>query len=175
MTGDEQPSAALNVRVVVTDVDGVLTDGGIGITESGEEIKIFSVQDGLGVDLLRQCGIEVAFLSSRKSRVVEHRARGLGLALHFDGIREKRPQLEEILRRLGIAAQNACYIGDDLLDLPCLRLVGFPVAVANAREEVQRQAAYVTRTRGGQGAFREVAELVIKARGLWDSLLESFQ
>src|SRR5690606_25195750 len=109
--GAEIPSSAARVRLVVTDVDGVLTDGSIGLTESGEEIKRFSIQDGFGVELLRSVGIEVAFLSGRASRIVEHRARGLGITLHFHGIREKRPQLEAILRERSIEPIDVCYIG----------------------------------------------------------------
>ncbi|HLU48530.1 MAG TPA: HAD hydrolase family protein, partial [Planctomycetota bacterium] len=146
-----------------------------GLTESGEEIKRFSIQDGFGVELLRSVGIEVAFLSGRASRIVEHRARGLGITLHFHGIREKRPQLEAILRERSIEPIDVCYIGDDFLDMSCLRHVGFPVAVANAREEVKREARYVTRASGGDGAFREVAELILQARGQWEALVETYR
>ena len=170
-----------NAKMVIADVDGVLTDGIIGLNERGEEFKHFSVQDGLGVRLLQKAGIAVGFLSSRESPIVGLRAESLGVRLHFSGVREKRPKLEEILdsARLEsgerVGAAEVCYIGDDLVDIPCLRIVGFPVAVANARQEVKEHAAYVTKAAGGQGAFREVAELILKAQGLWEPLLETFR
>ena len=164
-----------DVKLVVTDVDGVLTDGTIGLDGRGEEFKVFSVQDGLGARLLEESGIGVGFLSSRDSPVVRLRAKQLGIDLHFSGVEEKKPQLEEILRSRGVESAETCYLGDDLLDIPCLRLVGFPVAVANAREEVKAHAEYVTRLSGGHGAFREVSELVLRARGLWELALERYQ
>ena len=163
------------VKLVISDVDGVLTDGVIGLNESGEEFKHFSVRDGMGVTLLHLAGIQVGFLSSRQSPVVKRRAEELGVSIHFSGVKEKRSQLESILRSTGVAARDACYVGDDLFDIPCLRLVGLPVAVADAHPEVKRYAEYTTRVRGGQGAFREVAELVLRARGLWRPLLEKFR
>lgn len=164
-----------NVKLILTDVDGVLTDGSIVLNDRGEELKQFSVQDGLGVRLLQMAGIGVGFISSRESPVVQRRAEDLGVRLHFSGVKEKRPKLEEILRAEGIEAEETCYLGDDLLDIPCLRLVGFPVAVANARKEVKALAEYITRETGGQGAFREVCELVLKARGFWEPTVEKFR
>jgi 3-deoxy-D-manno-octulosonate 8-phosphate phosphatase (KDO 8-P phosphatase) len=163
------------VKLVISDVDGVLTDGTIGLNERGEECKTFSVRDGMGVTLLKLSGIEVGFLSSRQSSVVRHRAEGLGVSIHFSGVEAKLPQLEAILRSTGIPAGEMCYLGDDLVDIPCLRLAGFPVAVADAHPEVKRYAEYITRLRGGQGAFREVAELILRARAAWRPLLEKFR
>lgn len=165
---------ASSVQLVVCDVDGTLTDGVIGLDERGEEFKHFSVVDGLGIALLIEAGIDVAFLSARKSGAVRHRAEGLGVSLCWDGVREKRPHLETVLEKRGIDAKNVCFVGDDLNDLPCLRLVGFPVAVANARPEVKEHSVYVTEASGGHGAVREVAELVLEARGLWKPLLEKY-
>jgi 3-deoxy-D-manno-octulosonate 8-phosphate phosphatase (KDO 8-P phosphatase) len=167
--------AASRVRIVITDVDGVLTDGGIGITASGEEFKVFSVLDGLGVRLLQQAGIEVSFLSSRPSTIVGHRAAALGVRLHENGVSEKRPALERMLENLGIGALDACYVGDDLVDLACMRVVGLPIAVPNACEEVKAAARYITRRGGGRGAFREVAELILNSQGAWESLVETYR
>jgi len=170
------------VKLVITDVDGVLTDGTIGLDARGAEVKFFSIQDGLGIRLLQLGGIEVAFLSSRPSDVVRARAEELGVKARFSDIRAKRSALESLLDEVRAAspdepleADDVCYIGDDIVDIPCLRRVGFPVAVANARPEVQEAAEYVTRAEGGRGAFREVADLVLRARGRWDSVLEAFR
>jgi 3-deoxy-D-manno-octulosonate 8-phosphate phosphatase (KDO 8-P phosphatase) len=161
--------------MVVSDVDGVLTDGVLGLTESGDLVKFFSVQDGLGAKLLEKAGIRVAFLSSHASDLSGRRARDLGLSLHFAGVERKRPLLEQLLADEGVAPADACYVGDDLVDLPCLAYVGFPAAVANARDEVKRAAKYVTANSGGRGAFRELAEHILKTRGLWASLLETYR
>ena len=162
------------MQLVVCDVDGTLTDGVISVDERGGELKRFSVVDGLGITLLIEAGVDVAFLSARRSSVVRHRADELGVRLCWDGIREKRPHLEAVLEERGLAPSDVCFVGDDLNDIPCLRLVGFPVAVANARPQVKEHAAYVTEASGGHGAVREVAELVLEARGLWKSLLEKY-
>ena len=179
------PLSASRVRLVVSDVDGVLTDGVIGINDRGEEFKNFSVVDGLGVRLLQKAGIEVAFLSGRASPIVEHRARGLGVRHSWSGVETKRTWLEEVLSRSGtpqsefpeakILLAETCYVGDDLIDLGCLEAVGFSVAVANARPEVRQVADYVTTARGGEGAFREVADLILRARGIWNSTLETYR
>jgi 3-deoxy-D-manno-octulosonate 8-phosphate phosphatase (KDO 8-P phosphatase) len=164
-----------DVQIVLTDVDGVLTDGRIVLSDGGEELKHFSVLDGLGIRLLQSAGIPVGFLSSRKSSAVEARARSLDVRFCGTGIENKRSYLLDLFEREGFAPEAACFIGDDLVDIPCLRLVGYPVAVANARPEVKECAEYVTRERGGHGAFREVAELILKARADWEKILERYR
>ena len=166
--------SADNVHFVVCDVDGTLTDGVIGINDRGEEFKNFSVVDGMGIRLLMDAGIEVALLSARHCPAVDHRARGLGIRLCQTGISRKKEHLEDLIRGLELEPDQVCYIGDDVNDLPCLGVVGFPVAVANAHSEVRKRAEYVTTAAGGQGAVREVAELVLEARGLLKSVLEKF-
>ena len=166
--------SAENVHLVVCDVDGTLTDGVIGINDRGEEYKNFSVVDGMGIRLLMDAGIEVALLSARSCPAVDHRARGLGIRLCLTGVSRKKQHLEDLIRGQGLEPEQVCYIGDDVNDLPCLRMAGFPVAVANAHAEVRKQATYVTSAVGGQGAVREVAELVLEARGLLKSALEKF-
>jgi len=163
-----------SVQFVVCDVDGTLTDGTIQVDTRGEETKSFSVVDGLGIALLLRAGIDVAFLSARPSAVVERRARELGVERCWTGVAQKRPHLERVLEERAIDARNVCYVGDDLNDIACLRFVGFPVAVADARPEVRACAEYTTTARGGHGAVRELAELVLNARGLWKELLETF-
>ncbi|MEM7264166.1 MAG: HAD-IIIA family hydrolase, partial [Planctomycetota bacterium] len=139
------------VQLVITDSDGVLTDGMVGITEKGDEFSRFSVQDGLGVKMLQAVGIPVAIVSSRRSEALKHRADRLGIDLCFIGVHPKLPYLDEAMQSAGVDPANVAYLGDDLLDLPCLRKVGFPVAVDNAREEVKEVASYVTTARGGHG------------------------
>lgn len=162
---------AESVKLVICDVDGVLTDGRVGIDSQGREFKQFSVIDGTGIKYLQRAGLEVGMLSGRPSEVVTHRARELGIAIVQSGILDKRPALEEILKRAGRRPAELCYIGDDLIDIPCLRLAGYPVAVSNAHPEVIKVAEYVTQAPGGKGAVREVAEVILKAQGQWESIL----
>ncbi len=159
------------VRIVVCDVDGVLTDGRIGIDADGREFKLFSVGDGTGIKYLQLSGIEVGFLSGRTCEAVRHRAMELGVGIYRGGVLEKRRVLEEVLSERGRRADELCYVGDDLIDIPCLLLAGYPVAVANAHPEVQKVAELVTRARGGEGAVREVAERILKAQGKWEAIL----
>ena len=165
---------AANVQFVVCDVDGSLTDGVFGINDRGEDFKNFSVADGMGLRLLMDAGVEVAFLSGRKCPAVDHRARGLGIRLCQTGISRKKEHLEDLVKGQGLELSQVCYIGDDVNDLSCLRIAGFPVAVANAHAEVKKLAEYVTSAPGGSGAVREVAEMVLEAKGLLGSVLEKF-
>jgi 3-deoxy-D-manno-octulosonate 8-phosphate phosphatase (KDO 8-P phosphatase) len=152
------------VRVAVFDVDGVLTDGTLYFAEGGGEIKAFHALDGHGLVLLRQAGVELALVSSRSSRCVEARARGLGIELLYQGVADKLRAFDEVLARLGFGAEAAAYTGDDLPDLPVLERCGLAVAVPDAPALVRRRAHYVTRARGGRGAAREVCELILRAR-----------
>jgi len=162
------------VKLVICDVDGVLTDGRVLIDASGREAKAFSVADGTGIMHLQRSGIVVGFVSGRLAEATAHRARELGVTIVESGVLEKRPAIEAILDRAGRRAAELCYIGDDLIDIPCLRVAGYPVAVANAPPEVQKFAEYVTRARGGDGAVREVAEVILKAQGRWGAILERY-
>ena len=162
------------VRIVICDIDGVLTDGRVAIDAEGRESKVYSVIDGTGIKFLRGAGIEVGLLSGRPSRSALQRARELGISLARVGVDEKRPALEEMLREAGREARELCYVGDDLIDIPCLRMAAFPVAVAGAHPEVLKVAEYVTRARGGEGAVREVSEVILRAQGSWQAVLERF-
>jgi len=161
--------------MVLFDVDGVLTDGGIYLGEAtGEliELKRFHIQDGLGIKLLRQAGLAVSFLTARASRATELRARELGVehcVIAKEG--DKLGALEQLLERCGIEADACAFAGDDLTDLPVLARVALPIAVANAVAEVKQAARWVTQSRGGQGAAREIAEGLLRARGDWDRLV----
>ena len=159
------PAARLaRVRMLVMDVDGVLTDGGIYYTERGDELKRFDVRDGQGLVLLRQAGVLTAVITRRRSEIVERRADELGIAEVHQGATDKRAVLEAVLARRGLPASDAAYVGDDVGDLPAMQLVGFPVAVSDAVAPVKRAAVYVTRTRPGHGAIRELCDLILAAK-----------
>jgi len=152
------------VRLVAMDVDGVLTDGGIWYTDQGDELKRFDVRDGQGLVLLRDAGVVTAFVTRRRSQIVERRARELGIAEVHQDAADKAAVVQDLLKRHGIRAADACYVGDDLGDLPAMALVGVPVAVADAVPAVRRAAAYVTRAHAGRGAIRELCDLLLSAR-----------
>lgn len=154
---------AANIRLVAFDVDGTLTDGRVWLTEDGREIKAFHVHDGLGIKLLRERGIEVALISARISHAVELRAEQLGIDHVYQGKTDKLDCLRDILDASGLGADQAAYVGDDLPDLPPMRICGLAIAVADARPEVVREAHWRTRARGGKGAAREVCDLLIAA------------
>ena len=152
------------VRLLVMDVDGVLTDGGIYYTERGDELKRFDVRDGQGLVLLRQVGVLTAVITRRRSEIVERRADELGIVEVHQGATDKRAVLEAVLARRGLPASDAAYVGDDVGDLAAMKLVGFPVAVSDAVPPVKRAAAYITRTRPGHGAIRELCDLILAAK-----------
>ena len=157
---------ARKIRVAIFDVDGVLTDGTLYYTDSGEEMKAFNVHDGHGMRMLKDSGIELAIISSRSSRCVEARARNLGIELLFQGAADKLAAFGEVLTRVAVAAEACAYAGDDLVDLPVMKRCGLAVTVPDAPAPVLRQAHYVTRARGGHGAVREMCEIVLHAQGM---------
>jgi len=173
-----KPSTAQRVRkikILVLDVDGVLTDGRIIMDDRGRETKFFDVRDGHGLKMLMRTGIEVVFLTGRKSRVVEHRARELGVTEVYQGALNKVEIFEALLERKGLKASEAAYVGDDIVDVPVLRRAGFSVAVVNAVAEAKRAAHYVTRKRGGRGAVREVCEVILKGQGKWGDIKKRYE
>jgi 3-deoxy-D-manno-octulosonate 8-phosphate phosphatase (KDO 8-P phosphatase) len=172
------PAKARRVRLLGLDVDGVLTDNGVYIGPvAGErvEFKRFDIQDGLGLILLRTANIPVVWLSGRSSEATALRATELRVTelLQVPGPR-KAAAFQEVLDRHGIGWEEVAFVGDDLADLPILRRVGLPIAVANAVTEVKEVAAYTTRAQGGHGAVREVIELLLRARGEWAEILERY-
>ncbi|MEE8349104.1 MAG: HAD-IIIA family hydrolase [Acidobacteriota bacterium] len=166
--------AAKEIRLILLDVDGVLTNGRLGRTAAGEEIKFFSVYDGLAIRLAQQAGWQVGFLSGRSSAEVEFRARELDVEIVVQGSRDKIKDLESILSENQLEASQVAYMGDDLPDLSVLKRVGFSAAPANAEEAVRASVDYVTQRRGGEGAVREVVDLLLKATGKWDDTLARF-
>ncbi len=156
---------ARNIRVAIFDVDGVLTDGALYYTDTGEEMKAFSVHDGHGMRMLREGGVALAIISSRSSRSLEARARNLGIELLFQGAADKLAAFSELLGRCDIGAEACACVGDDLVDLPVMKRCGLAVAVPDAPALVRRRAQYVTRARGGHGAAREFCEIILHAQG----------
>ena len=163
----ELEARAKRVRLLVLDVDGVLTDGRVTYLEGGGEAKTFHVRDGLGVQLLLASRVRVAILSGRESEPVERRAAELGIAPVLQGIDDKVSGLERILTELDVPAEDTAYIGDDLPDLAVFARVGLAMAVADAAPELRQAAHVVLRAGGGQGAVREAAEQLLRARGAW--------
>lgn len=156
------------IRLILSDVDGVLTDGSITIDNAGIESKTFHVRDGLGIKLWQRQQFQFGLLSARNSQIVKMRAAELGIELVRQGFRDKLPIARELLQTLGIQPAEVCFIGDDLPDLPLMAEVGLPVAVADAVPEVCNAALWVTQLPGGKGAVRELIERLLKAKGLWE-------
>ena len=152
------------IRLLAMDVDGVLTDGGIWYTERGDELKRFDVRDGQGLVLLAAAGVITAVITRRRSDIVERRARELGIREVHQDAADKAAVLKDVLARHGVVPDEACYVGDDVGDVPAMALVGLPIAVADAVAPVARAAAYVTRASGGRGAIRELCDLILAAR-----------
>jgi 3-deoxy-D-manno-octulosonate 8-phosphate phosphatase (KDO 8-P phosphatase) len=148
------------IKLLALDVDGVLTDGGLYYTESGEELKKFNVKDGLGLKQVMQRGITVAILSSSAAQATLHRAQRLGISHVFIGVEDKLAQLKVLCDELGVDLAQVAYVGDDLVDLAVMQAVGCPIAVADAMPENQAVAIYITRRRGGDGAVREVCDSI---------------
>ena len=162
------------ITLLVLDVDGVLTDGHLVLYGDGAESKAFHTHDGHGIRMWRRAGLEVALISGRWSEPTQRRAEQLEIAHVFQDCHFKLPTLQQLLEQLHLGPENVAYIGDDLPDLPVIRFVGFGVAVANAVEAVKAQADYVTTRPGGDGAVREVIEMILKASDRWQSLMERY-
>ena len=162
------------VRLVVCDVDGVLTDGTITLTARSGEGKNFSVLDGTGFALAGLAGLPCALLSGRRSAVVMERARECGVSLVVQGVSEKAPAFAALCRRVGVAEQETAYLGDDLIDLPVFDQAGLAIAPADARPEVRAQAHWVLRAPGGRGAVREAIEGILRAQDVWDRVLARY-
>jgi 3-deoxy-D-manno-octulosonate 8-phosphate phosphatase (KDO 8-P phosphatase) len=156
------------------DVDGVLTDGRMGLTERGDEVKFFSSRDGLGLTLARRAGIVTAFVTGESSAIGKVRGSRLGVDHVLLGVRRKGETVEALMLEHGVTPEAVAYMGDDLLDLPALQRCGFAIAVADAACEVKAAAHLVTRARGGQGAVREVVELILRAQGVWETTVDAY-
>lgn len=163
-----------DIKLIIIDVDGVLTDGRIYCNARGEEQKVFHVKDGSGIAFWHRAGLKSAIISGRSSRAVEQRAKELGIKDVYQKALNKLEAYEKIVKKHGLEDEEVCYIGDDLIDLPVLRRVGFSVAVSDSPEEVLRGVDYVTRASGGKGAVREVVEKILKFQGKWEGILQRY-
>jgi len=158
------------VRLLILDVDGVLTDGRIVIDDRGMESKSFDVKDGHGLRLIMRADVHVVFLSGRESEATRHQASELGVMEVYQNIHKKVDVYEQILKDHGVEDRQVGYVGDDVIDLPVLKRVGFSAAVADASEEVKRFVDYVAMREGGRGAVREIIEFILKSQGRWDEV-----
>jgi 3-deoxy-D-manno-octulosonate 8-phosphate phosphatase (KDO 8-P phosphatase) len=165
---------AARVTLLLLDVDGVLTDGKLVYDTAGRELKAFYVRDGHGIKMLQQSGIEVGIITGRRSEIVERRARELGIGLVCQGVADKRAAWQALLQEKGLTPEQTGYVGDDILDVPLLRVVGFAAAVGDAEAYVMEAADYVAARAGGNGAVREVTDFLLHAHGLWDSATAEF-
>lgn len=157
--------AARQIKLLIMDVDGVLTDGRIFIRDNGEEIKSFHTLDGHGLKMLHRHGISTAIITGRDAPSVGLRVQQLGIAHYFKGVSDKKSCYQKLLQQLHLTEQQCAYIGDDVVDLPVMVRCGLPVAVPNAHDFVLRHASYTTRAQGGQGAVRELCDLILDAQG----------
>ncbi|MEW6075676.1 MAG: HAD hydrolase family protein [Candidatus Omnitrophota bacterium] len=160
---------ARKIKLLLLDVDGVLTDGRIIYDSKGRDSRFFDVHDGMGVYLLKKAGIPTILLTAKGSRAIRPRAKDMGVEKVFSDVSPKSTVLGIITRQYRITLEEICFVGDDLVDLCVMKKVGFPVAVFNAAAEIRSAAAYVTFKQGGRGAVREVAELLLKSQGKWQA------
>ena len=163
-----------NIKLVILDVDGVLTDGRIVYDDAGRELKFFDVTDGFGVTLLHRAGFKLALLSAKASPMLKRRAKDMHIdKVYLDAI-NKLEIFPKILKDFKVKPQEICFIGDDLIDLPIIKRVGFGVAVKDACAEVKNRARYITKKQGGRGAVREVAEILLKGSGKWTLVTQKY-
>jgi 3-deoxy-D-manno-octulosonate 8-phosphate phosphatase (KDO 8-P phosphatase) len=165
---------ARSVQLLIVDIDGVLTDGGLHFDNRGEEYKTFNSLDGQGIRMLLDSGIEVAVITGRESGIVSHRMGDLGVKHIYQGNRDKRPAFEQLLKNTGLQPAQIAYVGDDLPDLVVMRRVGFAIAVENAHAFVKQHSDWVTSERGGQGAIRQVTDFILQAQSLLEGIQASY-
>ena len=170
---DGARARAKRLKLMIFDVDGVMTDGTLYYSERGEELKALNIQDGHGVKMLRQHGVEVALITGRRSNAVELRAANLGITHLYQGAEDKRVAYAGLLTLLGVAAEQSGCMGDDLLDLPLITRCGFAATVAAAPAAVRSRAHYIARAAGGRGAVREVCEFILDAQGTLERAIEA--
>jgi 3-deoxy-D-manno-octulosonate 8-phosphate phosphatase (KDO 8-P phosphatase) len=165
---------AKQIKMLMLDVDGVLTDGSIILDNEGNEYKSFHVRDGHGIKMLIRAGMHVAIITGRHSKVVERRAHELGITEVFQKCYDKRIIYRKLVEQYELKENEVAYIGDDIVDAPIMAMAGLPIAVADATEEVKKYALVVTKSRGGRGAVREVTDFILKAKGLWQGMFDDY-
>lgn len=162
------------IRLIAFDVDGILTDGGLYLSDSGDEFKRFNSLDGHGLKMLKASGVELAIITGRTSRCVELRAHNLGIRYLYQGVGDKLGAMQDLLGQLGLPPSAAAFMGDDVVDLPVMRQVGLALSVPDAAQVVRDRAHYVTRRGGGHGAVREACELLMSAQGTLEAQLAPY-
>ena len=170
METSETMLRAARVKVMIFDVDGILTDGSLHYGPDGEAMKTFNVLDGLGIELLQKSGVVAAIISARKSPIVVRRALDLKILHVYQGIHDKRIAFEQLLAATGVTDQECGYLGDDVIDFPLLLRVGFSCTVPSGHATLQQRVRYVTKANGGRGAAREVCDLILRAQGNYDTV-----
>ena len=166
-------AAAKKIRLLILDVDGVMTDGRIILDNNGNELKAFHVRDGHGLKMLGDAGIKIALITGRSSKVVARRAAELRITDVYQSCHNKTEAYEQLLEKFGLKDSEVAYVGDDIVDIPVLKRVGLPVAVADAVYETKKHALLVTKNPGGRGAVREVTDLLLMASGKWKELINA--
>lgn len=174
MTDSAILEKAGRIKLLIVDIDGVMTDGRIIYSVYGDELKFFDVQDGFGIFLLNKAGIRTAIITAKKSRIVKLRARDMRVARAYQGYINKLIPFERLLKEFRLKPDEVCFIGDDLIDIPVLKRVGFAVAVPNAVDEVKAVAHLTTAKTGGRGAVREICDLILKSQNKWDLATSSY-
>ncbi|NWF52127.1 MAG: HAD-IIIA family hydrolase [Nitrospirae bacterium] len=165
---------AKNIKLVILDVDGVLTDGSIILDNKGNEFKSFNVRDGHGIKMLIRAGITVAMITGRYSKVVERRAHELGIKEVYQKCYDKRIAYRHLIEKYSLDPEEVAYIGDDIVDLPLLKVSGFSASVADATAEAKNASMMITKNKGGKGAVREICDFILKAKGVWKGILDGY-
>lgn len=168
-------AACARIELILSDVDGVMTDGGIHVLDDGRQMVTFHIRDGMGVRLWREAGKRLGIVTGRNLEAIRRRAADLRLDIVQLGVDDKLPAVDAIAAELMLSREQVCYIGDDLLDLATIRAVGLGVAVSDAVEDVRRAAKYITSVPGGRAPVREVVELILKNMGRWDDVLQRYR
>jgi 3-deoxy-D-manno-octulosonate 8-phosphate phosphatase (KDO 8-P phosphatase) len=174
MINQDIADRAKRVKILILDIDGVMTDGRIIYSVYGDELKFFDVQDGFGISLINRAGIRTVIITAKKSRIVKHRARDLKVAKTYQGFIDKLIPFNKILKSFKVSPADVCFIGDDLIDIPVLKRVGFAVSVPNAVDEVKNEAHYITSKAGGRGAVRELCDIILKSQGRWEEMTSRY-
>lgn len=172
---DSIKERASKIKLLLLDVDGVLTDGRIIYDSKGRDSKFFDVHDGLGVYLLSKAGIKTVLITAKGSATIKHRARDMRVAEVFSDVSPKSAMLGKLTKKYNVSEDEVCFVGDDLVDLGLMKRVGFGIAVFNACAEIKSAALHITTKHGGRGAVREVAELILKSQGKWEDIIKFYE
>tara|TARA_Y100001936_G_C15909065_1_gene577531 strand:- start:383 stop:910 length:528 start_codon:yes stop_codon:yes gene_type:complete len=165
---------ASNICMVIFDVDGVLTDGSLYLSDSGQELKAFNSRDGHGMKMLQEAGISIAVITGRESELVRIRMASLNIKYVFQGVEDKLEAYEDLKKKIGLSDSQIACVGDDIVDLPMIYKAGLSFCVADGHELVKQKATYVTKSKGGRGAAREICELLLKSQGKFDSIIKKY-